>query len=679
MYYLKYNGIDLTQLVKVRDVVIPSLPSIEHNVIDMWEMDGNIFNSLSYNDREIELTAIIQPLDPNDRDIYVNDVKRAFFVREPQPLFLGDESRYIFAVPEGEVQITELGRGTCELEVTLLAYSPYWINKEVQISEFKGKDGTVINGGDVPTTPIISIGVGGPTTFFQIEKKNTKERILIGELPRTEKETVKAKDEILLDNCQTTSGWVNSTAGIDAGCGTGGTLSVASSGRGICAGAFGSGNDTWKGACYRKSIGNSLKDFGVKVNFSFNSTGMNGDPTRVDTGYKDDIGNATSGSVSYSYTVKVNTTLNIRTGPGTNYKRIGSYRNGTVLTGTPTNGWLKHNYNGQTAYCCMQYLTTNCVDNRTSDTVCNFVTNRITDIRTRPDGYSPSRMTLPVGTVIRCYVKEAKKDDDSASRYRELYAPYNGCYGYVAIDDMTRASEFSVTYELQGETADDKQGKLQVYGFSSSGVQLFSLSVIDDSAWYEATYPVIKKNGKDFLYDVKYNDLQAKTKEVRSNDTVKYEEILSGAVGNWNDFEGELYIERKDDVWRAYIYKYNGKTIESSYVKDSTNGNEKLSYLVIYIGTANAEKPSGMAVNEIQVKSLGVVEPAKHNIQQFDVGDVIEIDCGVPTVKLNGTEANNLVDIGSQFFDLDVGETAIKVASDDNNMTFGVIFNEKYL
>lgn len=681
MYYLKYNGIDLTQLVKVRDVVIPSLPSIEHNVIDMWEMDGNIFNSLSYNDREIELTAIIQPLDPNDIEIYVNDVKRAFFVREPQPLFLGDESRYIFAVPEGEVQITELGRGTCELEVTLLAYSPYWIDKEVQGAEFEGKDGTVVNNGDVPTTPIMSIGVGSPTTFFQIENKNTRERILIGELPRTERETVKAKDEILLDNCQTTSGWVSSTAGIDAGCGTGGTLSVASSGRGLCAGAFGSGSDTWKGACYRKSLGTSLRDFGVKVNFSFNSTGMNGDPTRTETyKYNDDLGSVTSGSVSYTYTVRVNTTLNVRSGAGTNYRRIGSYKNGTVLTGTPTNGWLKHTYNGQTAYCSMQYLTTNCVDNRTSSKICNFVTNKATALRSSADEWASSKCTIPSGAVIRCYVNEVKNGDNNTG-YRKLYTNYNGKSGYVKISDMTRASEagHTVTYELEGETADDKQGRLQVYGFGSSGVQLFSLSIIDDSAWYEATYPIIKKNGKDFLYDVKYNGLKAKTKEVRSNDTVKYEEILSGAVGNWNDFEGELYIERKDNVWRAYIYKYNGKTIESSYVKDSTNSSEKLSYLVIYIGTANAEKPSGMAVNEIQVKSLGAIEPTKHNIQQFNAGDVIEIDCGVPTVKLNGTEVNNLVDIGSQFFDLDVGETAIKIASDDNNMTFGVIFNEKYL
>lgn len=689
MYYLKYNDIDLTQLVKVRDVTLPSLPSIEHNAIDMWEMDGNIFSSLSYGNKEIEITAIIQPLDPNDIEMYVNDVKRAFFTRTPQPLYLGDETRYILAVPEGEVQITELGKGTCELGVTLIAYFPYWIAKEVQHSDFDGKEGTVVNEGDVPTTPVISIGVGSSTTFFQIENKTTKERILLGELPRTEKETVKEHDVVLFDNCQTTSGWVSSSAGIDSGCATGGTLAVTEDGGGLCIGSFGSGSGTWKGACYRRNLGQQVTDFRVKANFSFNSTGMNGDPTKVETiKYNDDLGTISSGSVTYTYTVKVNTTLNVRTGPGTNYKRIGSYKNGKVLSGTPTNGWLKHTYNGQTAYCSMQYLTTNCNDNRTSTTVCNFVTNKETALRSSADEWSSSRCTIPAGTVIRCKVAEVKKkegESEVGTGFRQLYTKYKGKSGYVKIDDMTRASEAgqTVTYELEGETADDKQGKLQLYGFSNSGVQLFSMSIIDDSEWYEATYPIVKVNGKDFLVEEKYIEPKAKTKEVRSNNTVKYENILSGTLGNWNDFQGEIQIERKDNVWHAYIYKKGtGKSerkIQSSKVSDSTNGSEKLTYLVIYIGTADGEKASGMSINEISVQSLSAIEPAEQNIQQFELGDVIEIDCGIPSVKLNGVEKNSLVDIGSQFFDLEVGANDIRVASDDNSMTFGVTYNEKYL
>ena len=325
MYYLKYNGIDLTQLVKVRDVSLPSLPTIEHNEIEMWDMDGNIFSSLSYGNKEIEITAIIQPLDPNDLELYVNDVKRAFYVREPQPLFLGDETRYILATTEGEVSIVELGKGTCELTVNLIAYYPYWIAKEVQLQELTSTGGTVQNNGDVPTTPVITIGVGGDTTFYQLES-GEGERILIGEMPRVQKTTIKAFDTILADDCTTTSGWVQSSAGIDAGCGTGGTLAVTDDGGGLCIGSFGSGNSTWKGACYRKNLSAPLTNFRVKARLNFNSTGNNGDPTRVE--YKDyggdDLQNVTSGSITYTYKVKVNTSLNVRSGPGTNYSRIGS-------------------------------------------------------------------------------------------------------------------------------------------------------------------------------------------------------------------------------------------------------------------------------------------------------------------------------------------------------------------
>ena len=695
MYYFKYNGIDLTQLVKVREVQLPSLPPIEHDSIEMWEMDGDIFNSLSYGNREIEITAIIQPLDPNDLEGYTNDVKRAFFVREPQPLFLGDETKYILAAPEGDVTITELGKGTSEMAVTLIAYTPYWIAKEVievegDVPNKKGGLSAVVeNTGDVPATPIISIGVGGDTTFFQIENTDTKERVLIGELPKTQKTNKKAQSLILHDECQSTSGWTESSAALDSGCATGGTLGITESGKGICIGTFGNGSGDWKGASYRKNLSTPLTDFKVKANFSFNSTGKNGDPTKTETiKYHDNIGTIYGGTVSYTYTVSVKTSLDIRSGPGTRYKRIGSYKNGAKLEGTPTNGWLKHTYNGKTAYVSMQYINTTAVENRSTEKICNFVTNKATAVRSSADGWSNSKATIPAGTVIRCFVSEATKKKgtgkdatEEGTGYRKLFVSYNGKTGYVKMDDMTRASEAgqTVTYELQGETADDKEGRLQLYGFSSNGVQLFSLSLIDDSQWYEATYPIIRRNAQDFLFDEKFNEPEAKTKEVRSNDTVKYENILSGRLGDWNEFQGELYIERKADVWYCYISKINGKFIESGRIQDSTNSKEKLAYLVLYIGTADTNKPSGMAINDIKVHTLSAIEPATQNIQHFELGDVVEIDFGIPSVRLNNVERNDLVDIGSQFFDLDVGETTIKIASDDEDMSFGVIFNEKFL
>ena len=85
MYYIKYNDIDLTDIVKVREVEIPSLPTMEHSSIDVFERDGGIYNGLSYKTREIKLTFIIQPEDPNDYDMYVNDKAEVIYT-EYEPI-----------------------------------------------------------------------------------------------------------------------------------------------------------------------------------------------------------------------------------------------------------------------------------------------------------------------------------------------------------------------------------------------------------------------------------------------------------------------------------------------------------------------------------------------------------------------------------------------------------------
>lgn len=689
MYYLKYNNIDLTQLVKVRDVSLPSLPTIEHSSINMWDMDGNIFNSLSYGNKEIEISAIIQPLNPNDLELYVNDIKRAFYVREPRPLYLGDETKYLLAVTEGDVTITELGTGTCELNVSLVAYYPYWIAKEVKNVNITGSQGVITNKGDVPTTPIISVGIGGDATFVQVEKRSTKERILIGELPRTQKPTVKSEQVILFDECKTTSGWTSTAAALDPGCGIGGTLSVTSTGGGLCLGSVPSGNNNWNGAAYRKSLNTPIKDFKVDVNFTFNSAGVNGDPTIIkEIEYDDDL-DYFEGKKETLYVISSRESVQSYNGPSSSYFVTGTHSPGEVLRGYPIEGFLRilGGVDGYAAYIPLQYVAVYIEDNRVSNAICNFVTNKTTALRSEPDEWSTALVTIPSGTVIRCYVDEVtrevgnvEKPEKVGTGFRELDVTHKGHFGYVKMSDMTRASEagYTVTYEVKRETADDKEGIMQVYGYANNGTQLFSLSLIDNSAYHEATYPLIKANGKDLLCDVKYENLTPLTKEVQNNDTVKIENVLSGEVGSWNGFEGQLYIERVRDVWYAFVNKYGGKFISSAKVKDTTNSNLDLSYIVIYMGAPSADKMSCMSINEIKVKSATTVYPEEQNIQRFEVGDMLQIDCGVPCVKLNGVERNDLVDIGSRFFDLDVGQNDIKITS-DSKVNFGVLFNEKYL
>ncbi len=677
MYYLKYNGIDLTQLVKVRDISLPSLPEIEHSAIDMWEMDGNLFGSLSYGNKTIKITAIIQPLNPDDLTQYVNDVKRAFFVKEPKPLYILDETKYLLAVPEGEVTIAELGKGTCELSATLIAYYPYWIKKEVQSANFEGFEGTIVNNGDVPTTPIMSVAFHNNACFVQLEKKNTKERILLGEIPREQKERVEANSNILFDLCRSLSSWTKSSAGLDPGCSTGGEMAVTSSGAGFCLSTVGNSQGQWKGAAYRQNLGQPVKDFKVRVNITFDSVGDNGDPTVIENVVRDEaFGDNVTGDTAYEHMVDAQSTP-VRTGAGTNYPCIGTYLYGDIIVGGQyVNGWLEHTYKGGKVYVSTEDIKTYCVDSRQGDDVGYYVVNQTIPLRSAPRNDATSLASIPAGTILRCYNQE------EVSGFRKLFQTFNGKKGYIISEALSESKEasYTVKYELEGERADDKEGIIQLYGFSADGTQLFSLSVIDDSEWYEATYPLIKKNGADFLYEEKYVEPAAKTRAEMSNDgTVKYEKILGNRLGIWNEFKGDLYIERIQDQWYAYIRNTNNKFIESSRTTDTANSNLNLAYVVIYAGVANPEKMSCMSINEIQIQTANEINNETEVGFSFQINDVLEIDCGIPCVRVNGVERNGLVDIGSQFFDLDVGENEIVIASDAAKINFGAMYNEKYL
>ena len=53
MYYIKYNGVDLTEIINVKEVEIPSLPSMSHSSTDMFERNGSVYNGMNYGTRDI--------------------------------------------------------------------------------------------------------------------------------------------------------------------------------------------------------------------------------------------------------------------------------------------------------------------------------------------------------------------------------------------------------------------------------------------------------------------------------------------------------------------------------------------------------------------------------------------------------------------------------------------------
>ena len=687
MYYIKYNEIDLTDMVKVREVEMPSLPTIEHSSIDIFERDGGVYNGASYGTREIRLTFIIKPDDKNDYEDYVRDVKRAFYTKEEARLFCGDENLYMWCVPVDEMRIAELGEGCAEAEVNLVSYDPYWYSVDQQgMNNDDKKNFTVDNESDANVYPIIQVGFTKDTTFFQIRNRSTNETILIGGIPEKEKDTIKKNTRVLKDAMETTSGWSNTSAPIDAGRSTGGTLSVTSDGKGLMCGNFGSASDgaVWHGACYKKSINTPVKDFKVRIRMRHNSTGVNGDPSHP---YQNDTETPSSGSKKTYYKVTARSGLRLRKSASTSSTKLLTIPYGTKLTGTVSKGWLKTTYNGKTGYCYAQYLKKVTSDNTVTTKQRNYVTMKSTAIRASASKKATNKKTIPAGKCIRCYYDTkypTTGKDNVKGKFYKLAKPYDGTTGYVWIDNLVQANEYEVDYDPDIETADDKLGVVELYGFSANNVQLFKLSMVDDNEFYEFTYPLIRKNSKDFLKD-KTVAPEPKKVTTYNGDTKKVKAILSGKYGSWNEFYGELYIERIKNKWYAYVSKIKEgevvKKIKSKTVTDKDNQDEELSYIVIYFGTTgNAEKASGMAITDINVYTATKIEDNKeYNFQEFEAGDMLTIDNSVPAVYLNDEERNDLIDVGSAFFSLEPGENYIKIASDDNVPNVDIMWNDKYL
>ncbi|MGL5330204.1 MAG: phage distal tail protein, partial [Peptostreptococcaceae bacterium] len=414
-------------------------------------------------------------------------------------------------------------------------------------------------------------------------------------------------------------------------------------------------------------------------------------------------GTITSGSRTEFYQV-VCTALNVRTGPSTKYKKVRCLVKGNKITPLEWKGsWARIGNNEwcccNTAYVQKKYEDTTVVTT-TSRTLKNFHTTTKAEILrvANPKGFV--ECSVASGTILRLEsskvyyepekVEEGQTPDQPGGNneyYYKLAKSYNGYWGYVKVGNVKVANNVVYEYAEELETADDKTGVVEVYGYSANNEQLFKLSMVDDNEYYSFNYPDITVCGKTFLKDNNVAPAPKVSSETSGSDdklTVKQEYILSGAYGDWNNFYGKIGITRKDNYYQAWVVKMKGGQVVKqlfSPTKSVSNATKsKLSYITVYIGTSNKDnsKASGMSVEHISVKNLNPSNPATQNIKKFQAGDILKVDCFNNQVWLNDVRYNKF-EIGSQFFPLELGENIIKVASDDGEVHTSVIFNEQYL
>lgn len=700
-YYVNYNGVNLTNLVRVRTVDTTVLPPRENHAITIWERPGSIYNSFRYGERTITVTFLIRATQQeysnnpaNCMENKLNTLRSVFKVDEPQPLYLGSETRYIYAVPEGDFKMTELRYDCYECEIQFICHNPEYYSASVSasnnsIASTYGMRSTsnnsniieVYNGGNASAYPIINIGINDITSFVQIENTTNGNKFLLGSYPKAGIKTIALYTPILFDRMDGVEQWNTDVRYLDSDRGYSGSINATSDGSGFKIDQAATGElELWHGVgAYRKLV-EALTDFEVRAKLHLNSYGTDGDPTVPQ--YIDE-GGVYGGSKKHFYKV-VASSINIREFPSPDGTIIGTYNKGDYVfpadSNNPVqNGWVVT----EDGYCEAVGLKKYIADSEYNITAFNVMTLEEIGLMSRPsDDPSESILlaTIDARTALRV------KCGGITNGYYKLHIPYNGKIGYVKAEKVMDVSNIGYEVEYPEEeiivSDDNKTGICEVYGYSSNGTRLFKLCLSDENEFYSFVTPTVYVGDNKALEDI--TTVSSSNSKAANMDeyNVAYDHLLESSC-DWNNFYGELGIRRENNRWQAWIYKIeNGATVKKLILKEkeiSGAPTEQLDHITIYMGTQDPNNMCGMSITDIQVDRINSgVYDIGCNIAPFIPGDEIKIDCFNNRVYLNNKPYNNM-DINSKFIELVSGNNVLKATSDNSSMLVTVLFNERYL
>ena len=669
--YIKYAGIVLSDLLHVITHETSLLPTRENVSIDIFSRQGQIYNGFKYGTREIKITFLVRPENPYEYSQYVNDIAAAFDVDAPSRLYLGDESKYYYAVPDGDIELSEIATGVGKGEVTFICHDPMAYSDEYKM--FTGTNRiTVTNEGTTETYPIIKTNITKPCAFVQVSDEYSSKSVLVGKYPMAGNNTANEKTVNLQENCESTSNWLSAGNVVDSDRLVEGGITINSGGYGVKANNFGNTtNQKWHGPAFRRNIGSNLTDFEVVATFEHDSKGKN-----VSNAANTPNSTTTNGVM---YQVTPNEGLNVRNGRGTNHKVLTTMPKGTKVSVTEiSGGWGKVTYNSKTGYCSMQYLK----QINTSSTSYTHKTTANLNLRSTRSTSGKIILTIPKGKSIT--VSDIKSGWGKTT--------YNGKTGYVSTKYLSavkaiKGADIQVYDTRNTDTADDKLGVIELYGFDSNNQKLFKMSLTDANFYYEYTHPEVQIGNNIVLKD---NDSvpapKTKTEKNDKGEDVKVND-LSGKFGKWNEFYGNIKIKRETvngkQQWYCEVNKIvNGAvtaTLKSSNLVADNYPKGSLNHVVLYIGAYQDKPTVDMTLTHLQIKSLNKPATEKVNVNIFREGDELVIDCRENKVLLNNEPYMQHVDIGSSFFTVPVGDTNYRIISDDNEITSSVTLTERWL
>lgn len=687
MYKVKYNYIDLDEFGIVTSLKKSILPSRKYSSFSSEISDGEVYNGSKYEPLEINIVLFVEGKTETELKEKLLEIATLFNTKQVLPLEL-DNKKFAYAITNDEIETEEFSNLARYVKINLICLDPHFYSLENKNFDSENNLLKVINNGGENVLPFVSVGFSKDAHFVQLNKGG--EKILVGDYPKLTLTSKKESNKILRDNCETTSNWINAQPPIDSDRTMGGTLSINSAGSGICIGSLPTGSTTWKGVCARQNLSKVLDEFHVRCRMHHNSTGKNGDPTYPTM---NDTETVTSGSKETYYKVTAST-LNYRSGPGTNYSKYGTLKKGfEIYNGTPTNGWLKFTYKDKTCYCSTKYLTRKVKTTQVTTSEKNFIAKTKANLRSDARKSSTLLATLKIGDVIRCITTAYTDPDNKDRKYYKLAKKYNGKIGYVCTADITEARNVSFDYDAEEDYlwADHKMGIIELYLFDENGSKLGKVGMYDDNEWYEYTYPMAQIGTRTVLKDnTKVPAPRSITSTEGSNDsyTIKTTNYMSGKLGDYNEFYGEWNIIRKKVngkyVWEVSVIKIKDgvivKTNKEINIKYTDLPTGKLSYIAVYMGTTGElSNASAVDLTHLEVLELNPQSEVEENIAYFEKGDILDIDFETGKAYLNEIERTDLIDVGSELFEIKTGTNNIKIVSDDKDVTVSAVIKEKWI
>jgi hypothetical protein len=161
--------------------------------------------------------------------------------------------------------------------------------------------------------------------------------------------------------------------------------------------------------------------------------------------------------------------------------------------------------------------------------------------------------------------------------------------------------------------------------------------------------------------------------------------VFPTTIGNYNDFEGQLTIQRIGTTWYAEVKRTDMGT--KTYLQSKTyydpshkHSQNPVAYIVInFLAYGSNATMASIEVDNLQVIQNNTVDTTANNETIFQSGDELVIDCTDSSVWLNGDLFMNHLDIGSTFFSIPPSTTEVKVLTDASSATHSATYTPRYL